>query len=74
MLQKLQELHIKLIHKVPLQHKIELTGSRAPTRKEKRLFQRYGPIRKGLYTPAENKVIRTNWETFCKVRFNFTTV
>jgi len=65
--QKLQELHIKLIHKVPSQHKIELSGSHAPTKKEKILFQKYGPIRKGLYTPIEDKIIKNNWKMFCKV-------
>ncbi|XP_029177188.1 uncharacterized protein LOC114945240 isoform X2 [Nylanderia fulva] len=64
---KLCSLCIKLIHKVPPQHKIENTGSHAPTRQEKKLFERYGPLRKGLYTPAEDKVITKNWETFCQL-------
>lgn len=66
-IQKLQELSIKFMHKVPPQHKIELTGSHAPTRKEKKLFEKYGPLRKGLYSPIEDKIIRKNWETFCQV-------
>jgi len=69
--QKLQELRIKLIHKVPSQHKIELSGSHAPTKKEKILFQKYGPIRKGLYTPIEDKIIRNNWKMFCEVHISF---
>lgn len=55
------------MHKVPPQHKIELTGSHAPTRLEKKLFEKYGPLRKGLYTPVEDKIITKNWETFCQV-------
>ncbi|GAB1869496.1 hypothetical protein CAJAP_10575 [Camponotus japonicus] len=64
---KLQELSIKLTHKVPPQHKIELTGSHAPTKKQKNLFERHGPLRKGLYSPMEDKIIRKNWETFCQL-------
>ncbi|XP_036148519.1 uncharacterized protein LOC105837813 [Monomorium pharaonis] len=64
---KLKTLHIKLIHKVPPQHEIELSGSHAPTKKEKILFQQYGPIRKGLYTPIEDKIIKKNWNKFCEL-------
>ncbi|KAL6265540.1 hypothetical protein P5V15_002335 [Pogonomyrmex californicus] len=67
LIKKLQELYIKLIHKVPRQHKIELSGSHAPSRKEKILFQKYGPIRNGTYTPAEDKIIMENWKTFCRL-------
>lgn len=70
-LQKLLELRIKLIHKVPPQHKIEVSGSHAPTRKAKMLFEKHGPIRKGSYTPIEDKIIRRNWEMFCKVYFQY---
>lgn len=65
------ELHIKLIHEVPSQHKIEHSICHAPTRKEKILFQKHGPIRKGLYTPIEDKIIRENWEMFCEVYFKY---
>lgn len=65
-------LRIKLTHEVPPQHKIELSGSHAPTRKEKILFQKHGPIRKGPYTPIEDKIIKKNWEMFCKVCFKYT--
>lgn len=66
-IKKLSELCIKLIHKVPPQHKIERTGSNAPTNREKMLFQKHGPIRKGSYTPVEDKIIRKNWKKFCKL-------
>ncbi|KMR01469.1 hypothetical protein RF55_933 [Lasius niger] len=69
LMKKLRSLCIKLMHKVPPQHKIELTGSHAPTRLEKKLFEKYGPLRKGLYTPVEDKIITKNWETFCQVYF-----
>ncbi|XP_029662188.1 uncharacterized protein LOC115234922 isoform X1 [Formica exsecta] len=64
---KLRALYIKLIHKVPPQHKIELTGSHAPTRPQKKLFGKYGPLRKGLYSPKEDTIIKKNWETFCQL-------
>ncbi|CAL1674936.1 unnamed protein product [Lasius platythorax] len=67
LMKKLRSLCIKLMHKVPPQHKIELTGSHAPTRLEKKLFEKYGPLRKGLYTPVEDKIITKNWETFCQL-------
>ncbi|XP_011870152.1 PREDICTED: uncharacterized protein LOC105563292 [Vollenhovia emeryi] len=66
-IKKLMDLRVKLIHKVPPQHKIELSGSHAPTRIEKILFLKHGPIRKGLYTPTEDENIRKNWEMFCKL-------
>ena len=59
-IQQLHALCITLIHKVPPQHKIELTGSREPTRQEKKLFQRHGPLRYGSYTPLEDKIIMKN--------------
>ncbi|XP_050444734.1 uncharacterized protein LOC126848145 [Cataglyphis hispanica] len=67
LIKKLCALSIKLIHKVPPQHKIELTGSHAPTRRQKKVFEKYGPIRKGLYSPMEDKIIKKNWETFCQL-------
>jgi len=67
--QKLQKLNIKIIHKVPSQHKTEVTGSHAP--KQKKLFAKYIPIKQGIYTPRENTTIRNNWEMFCKVRISF---
>lgn len=65
------KLSINLTHKVPRQHKIELSGAHAPTWKKKILFKRYGPIRRGLYTPAEDKIIKNNWEMFCEVYFKY---
>lgn len=62
-------LHIKLTHKVPVQHKIERSGAHPPTKEEKRLFQRHGPLRQGLYSSAEDKIIKNNWNTFCQVCF-----
>ncbi|XP_071570194.1 uncharacterized protein [Temnothorax nylanderi] len=66
-IKKLMELHIKLTHTVSPQHKIELSGSHAPTRTQKILFQEHGPIRKGPYTPTEDTIIRKNWEMFCEL-------
>ncbi|XP_026830404.1 uncharacterized protein LOC105283527 [Ooceraea biroi] len=64
---KLQELHITLIHEVPRQHQLELTGAHAPSRQIRNLFQEYGPLRKGPYSPAEDKIIKKNWEMFCEL-------
>lgn len=64
-------LHIELVHKVPPQHKIEITGAHTTTEREKRLFEKYGPLRKGPYSPVEDKVITQNWDMFCKVYFGY---
>ncbi|RLU23446.1 hypothetical protein DMN91_003650 [Ooceraea biroi] len=66
-IKKLKELRIKLIHKVPRQHQLELTGAHAPPRPIRNLFQKYGPLRKGPYSPAEDKIIKKNWEMFCEL-------
>lgn len=60
---------IKLVHKVPPQHKVETTGAHTATNEEKSLFQKYGPLRKGPYSPTEDKIITQNWNMFCKVYF-----
>lgn len=66
-MQKLQTLCIKLVHRVPLQHRIELTGSQVPSQKDKKLFVKHGPLRKGPFSPMEDAIITRNWETFCEV-------
>ncbi|OAD53681.1 hypothetical protein WN48_09588, partial [Eufriesea mexicana] len=64
----LYNLKVKLMHKVPMQHRIEHTaGSRTLTRKENKLFLNYGPMKSGTFTPNEDKIIRNNWEAFCEV-------
>lgn len=65
--QQLASIHIKHIHKVPPQHNIEGTGASSITIEGKNLFKKYGPLRKGPYSPIEDKTISKNWETFCKV-------
>jgi len=66
-MQKLQKLCIKLVHEIPPQHKLELTGAHVPTKEVKKLFQTYGPLRKGPYMLTEDKTITKNWEMFCEV-------
>ncbi|KAL0134494.1 hypothetical protein PUN28_001351 [Cardiocondyla obscurior] len=66
-IKKLLRLHINLIHKVPPQHKIELSGSHPPNKQEKILFFKYRPIRKGAYTPKEDTIIKENWKMFCEL-------
>ncbi|XP_012281985.1 uncharacterized protein LOC105700584 [Orussus abietinus] len=66
-LKKLKGLRITFNHAVPQQHKIENhAGSRQPTRKQKELFEQYVPIKRGMYTSSEDKIIIKNWEDFCK--------
>jgi len=60
-----------MIHKVPKQHEIERSGARAPTKRQKILFEKHVLIQKGLYTFEEDKIIRNNWEMFCKVRISY---
>jgi len=56
---------------VPPQHKIEVTGFHAPTKKDKILFEKYQSIQNGLYTREEDEIIKKNWKMFCKVRISF---
>ncbi|OAD60439.1 hypothetical protein WN48_05411 [Eufriesea mexicana] len=63
----LYNLNVKLMHEVPIQHDIEHTaGSRTLTKKERKLFLNYGPMKNGTYTPNEDTIIRNNWEAFCE--------
>lgn len=56
------------MHKVPIQHKIEHTaGSKTLTKREKQLFLKHGPLKSGIFTPSEDKIIKNNWKAFCKV-------
>ncbi|XP_011636924.1 uncharacterized protein LOC105427066 isoform X3 [Pogonomyrmex barbatus] len=65
---QLYNLHVKLRHTVPPQHKIETrAGSHIPTRKEIEKFRKIIPIRKGTYSFEEDKIIASNWKTFCKL-------
>ncbi|XP_047367217.1 transcription termination factor 1-like isoform X1 [Vespa velutina] len=66
--EKLENLHVKLIHEVLPQHKIESNaGCRGPRDHEKKLFEKYGPLRKGTYSLQEDEIIKKNWKMFCKV-------
>jgi len=38
-----------------------------PTRKEMEEFEKIVPIKKGLYSFEEDKIIANNWKAFCKV-------
>ncbi|XP_043487979.1 uncharacterized protein LOC122514908 [Polistes fuscatus] len=65
---KLEKLKIKLIHEVPPQHKIGgYTGCRGLNDDEKRIFEKYGPLRKGSFSLEEDKIIKRNWKKFCEV-------
>ncbi|XP_032673210.1 uncharacterized protein LOC116845053 isoform X2 [Odontomachus brunneus] len=66
-IKQLASLCIKHVHKVPPQHKVEATGAHNATTEEKSLFQKYGPLRKGPYSPTEDTIIAKNWNTFCKL-------
>ncbi|XP_020288268.1 uncharacterized protein LOC109856916 [Pseudomyrmex gracilis] len=67
-IRKLEALHVKLIHKVPPQHKIEQgTATYVPTKQKTKKFQKYGPLRKGRYSSEEDEIIKKNWNTFCEL-------
>lgn len=56
------------MHEVPAQHKIEHTAGTKPlTKKEKKLFLEHGPLKSGVFTPNEDKIIKDNWKAFCEV-------
>ncbi|XP_060815069.1 uncharacterized protein LOC132906691 [Bombus pascuorum] len=66
-MKKLYDLKVRLTHDVPMQHKIEHTaGSKTLTKIEKRRFLKYGPLKSGVFTPSEDKIIMDNWKAFCK--------
>ncbi|XP_014612582.1 PREDICTED: uncharacterized protein LOC106791461 [Polistes canadensis] len=65
---KLKNLDIKLIHNVPGQHMIgNYSGSRGLKEYEKRLFETYGPLRRGHFSVEEDKIIKRNWKKFCEL-------
>nr|XP_012146275.1 PREDICTED: uncharacterized protein LOC100883596 isoform X2 [Megachile rotundata] len=67
-IKKLYNLKVQLIHVVPNQHKIEQrAASRGISKTERLQFLKYGPIKKGVFTPNEDKVILHNWKKFCEV-------
>nr|XP_050863927.1 transcription termination factor 1-like isoform X1 [Vespula vulgaris] len=66
--EKLENLYIKLIHEIPPQHTIESNaGCRGLKDHEKKLFEKYGPLRKGTYSLQEDEIIKKNWKIFCKL-------
>ncbi|XP_036138407.1 uncharacterized protein LOC105828623 isoform X2 [Monomorium pharaonis] len=65
---RLYNLRVQLRHTVPPQHKIEkCAGSHMPTRAEISEFEKIIPIKRGLYSLEEDKIIAKNWKTFCKL-------
>lgn len=67
-LKRLYNLEVKLMHEVPAQHKIEHTAGTKPlTKKEKKLFLEHGPLKSGVFTPNEDKIIKDNWKAFCDI-------
>ncbi|CAK9825462.1 hypothetical protein ANTRET_LOCUS3459 [Anthophora retusa] len=67
-LKRLYNLNVNIIHEVPPQHDIEQTaGSKTLSPAQKKLFLKYGPLKRGAYTPSEDATIKENWKTFCEV-------
>jgi hypothetical protein len=63
---------IEVQHVVPPQHVIESTaGTRALHYNEIKKVQKYVSLRTGTFSKEENKLIRRNWNNFCKVNINF---
>lgn len=68
----LRTLIVKLIHKVPEQHLLEsFAGSHAPSPETIRRFRKFVELKKGTYTPEEDRIINKNWKEFCKVSSKF---
>ncbi|KOC71144.1 hypothetical protein WH47_01787 [Habropoda laboriosa] len=66
--EKLYSLKVNIIHKVPPQHDIEgVLGTKPLTKTQRKLFLNYGPLKDGVFTPNEDKIIKENWKTFCEV-------
>ncbi|KAG8038372.1 hypothetical protein G9C98_006699 [Cotesia typhae] len=65
---QLSELVVKLIHHVLPQHNVEKhAGTRSLSKEEKERFQKYAPLKLGVFSPDEDNRIVHNWKKFCKV-------
>ncbi|XP_078035081.1 uncharacterized protein LOC144469057 isoform X2 [Augochlora pura] len=65
---KLCNLKVQLTHDVPPQHKVQCApGARSLTTAERNLFLQYASLRKGVFLPCEDEIIKNNWKTFCQV-------
>ncbi|KAK0181301.1 hypothetical protein PV327_003594 [Microctonus hyperodae] len=64
---KLENLVIKFDHEPLPQHQLETYISRPPSLNIKKLFVKYGPMKKGTFTESEDKTIIKNWERFCDI-------
>ncbi|XP_014616741.1 PREDICTED: uncharacterized protein LOC106793950 [Polistes canadensis] len=65
---KLSKLKVKLIHEVPLQHKIEVrSGTHSPSREELERFKAITGLKKGCFSSQEDDTIVHNWKQFCKL-------
>ncbi|XP_053979795.1 uncharacterized protein LOC128876959 [Hylaeus volcanicus] len=66
--QHLRNLTIQLKNPVLPQHEIESrAGSRPPTHEEIEKFEKFASLKKGCYSPLEDKIISDNWKSFCKL-------
>ncbi|KAL0118949.1 hypothetical protein PUN28_009525 [Cardiocondyla obscurior] len=64
----LYNMRIQLENDVLPQHMIETrAGSTIPTRHELEEFREIAPIKRGLFSLEEDKIIATNWKNFCKL-------
>ncbi|KAK0177748.1 hypothetical protein PV328_001763 [Microctonus aethiopoides] len=64
---KLENLVIKFDHEPLPQHQLETYISRPPSLIVKKLFIKYGPMKKGTFTVSEDETIIKNWEHFCDI-------
>lgn len=64
---KLENLVIKFDHEPLPQHQLETYISRPPSLIIKKLFIKYGPMKKGTFTASEDETIIKNWERFCDI-------
>ncbi|XP_034943135.1 putative leucine-rich repeat-containing protein DDB_G0290503 [Chelonus insularis] len=64
---KLANFTVKLKHEVPPQHMLEKTIRMPLSHHIRSLFEKHTPMKKGTFTANEDKIIKENWEYFCKV-------
>ncbi|XP_076292274.1 uncharacterized protein LOC143214777 isoform X2 [Lasioglossum baleicum] len=66
-IKRLYNLKVQLMHDVPPQHKIQWRLSKSLTTAEKNMFLQHASLRRGIFLPHEDEIIKRNWKKFCEV-------
>ncbi|XP_011501391.1 PREDICTED: uncharacterized protein LOC105365030 isoform X2 [Ceratosolen solmsi marchali] len=65
---KLANMFIEVQHDVPPQHRVEETaGTRTLKNREREKIEKYVSLKSGTFSKEEDKLIKRNWKTFCKL-------